>query len=418
MNQSESKTRRYAAAGVCGLVLLLFISWFVLREEPPAPTEQPPAKVVTVAPRDHSVAPLFVPEDAAAREAVTNQVAESTVTNAAVIYGQAFALFNALSKEEKGLIVDWRTNVDAATEAELCDKLQPITDLMHQAAAVSNCDWGVEQPIVPETKLPYLSPCRNLARAGVWSAAHCRKDDPTAAIDDLVAASQVGRNVLSPPVLIGHLVNMAIQSTVMDSVAEHASVLLRSGDTRLADLFQGLLLGDNYNEGLRNAFEQEAEVHAREADRLAALPPEEAMHELTQIVDGFNPPIQLPEAAQALADFRQAAELQGQYAQAVGLPDAEYRAWQSSVEEAGKTNPFIDSLVTGFGRTVDKTQAMTVKTAMAEAGLAVLQDGPGALQTNPDPSTGQPFTYTQTADGFELQSSFQLSGKPVKLLFK
>ena len=55
---------------------------------------------------------------------------------------------------------------------------------------------------------------------------------------------------------------------------------------------------------------------------------------------------------------------------------------------------------------------------MATAGLAVLQDGPAALQTNPDPSTGQPFAYTQTADGFELQSSFQLSGKPVKLLFK
>ena len=417
MNQSESRTTRYAAAGVGALVLLLVIGWFVVREEPPPPTEQPPARVVNAAPRERSVAPLFTaPDEEAARETPTNQVAESATanTNAAVIYGQAFALFNALSKEEKGLITDWRTNVDAATEAELCEKLQPICDLMHQAATVSNCDWGVEQPIMPETRLPYLSPSRNLARAGVWSATHCRKSDPSAAIDDLVATSQLGQKVTSPAILIGHLVHMAIQGTVIDSVAEHASVLLRTGDTRLADLFNN----DNFDEGLRGAFVAEADMLKRQIDRLAALPPEDAMRELTQIADDSNPKIQSTDMAQAFADLRQAAELQQQYAQALDLPEAEYRQWQSRVDEIGKSNPFVESFVTGLGKAVDRTQAMTVRSAMATAGLAVLQDGPAALQTNPDPTTGQPFAYTQTADGFELQSSFQFQEKPVKLTFK
>ena len=417
MNQSEDRTTRYAVAGVCGLVLLLVIGWFALREEPTAPMAQPPARVVAVAPRDHSVAPLFTPEEEAPHEAVTNQVAAPAATNAAVIYGQAFALYNALSKEEKGLIVDWRTNVDAATEAELCEKLQPITDLMHQAAVVSNCDWGVEQPIMPSTRLPYLGPSRNLARAAVWNVAHCRKDDPSAAIDDLVATSQLGQNVTSPAILIGHLVHMAIQGTVIDYVTEHASGLLSAGDTRLTDLLSDGNYG-NYNEGLRGAFEQEADIHARECDWVAAMPPEEAMHELTQFLDNSSHQIQPSEMAQTIAYLRQVAELQGQYAQALGLPEAEYRAWLANLDEAAKSNPFVEPLVTMLGGAVNRTQAMTVRTAMAEAGLAVLQDGPGALQTNPDPLTGKSFTYTQTADGFELQSTFQLSGKPVKLLFK
>jgi hypothetical protein len=55
---------------------------------------------------------------------------------------------------------------------------------------------------------------------------------------------------------------------------------------------------------------------------------------------------------------------------------------------------------------------------MAAAGLAVMQDGPDALASYPDPATGQPFTYTQTDDGFVLESGFQLKGKTAQLSFK
>jgi hypothetical protein len=55
---------------------------------------------------------------------------------------------------------------------------------------------------------------------------------------------------------------------------------------------------------------------------------------------------------------------------------------------------------------------------MAVAGLAVMQDGTDALPSHPDPTTGQPFTYKQTSDGFELESSFQVAEKSLKLSFK
>lgn len=415
MNQSHSRTIWYAMAGFCGLALLLVIGWLALRESPPS-SSQEPVKVTTAAPRVHAVAPPFTPDDDAPHETVTNQVVEAATTNAAAIYRGAFAMYDALSKEQKDLIGNWRTNVDASVAAELCGKIQPICDLMHQAAAVTNCDWGVEQPITEGTLFPYFTPCRNLARAAVWSVAHCRTNDPSAAVDDLVATSRLGQLASLPATLIGHLVDLAIQGLVIDSVTAHASILVSAGDTRLVEQ----LNDRNYDEGLRRTFEQEADRAAGEVDRLAALPPEEMKHQLEEIESLATDPsrFQSLEPAQVMADLRQVAELRGQYAKALELPEAEYRAWQASLDEAGKTNPFVEIYVTSLQQAVTKTQAMAVMSAMAVAGLAVVQGGPDALPSHPDPATGQPFTYTQTVDGFALESSFPFLGKPMKLSFK
>ena len=412
MDQSQSRTIRYAVAGFCILALLMLFGWLILRKSPPS-SEPPLVRVVNVSPRARSVDPLFTPADEAPRETLTSQVAgsETTDTNAATIYRQAFAMYDALSNEEQNLIVRWRTNVDSSVEAELCKKIQPICDLLHQAAAVTNCDWGLEQSntfAVPA----HLSPCRNLARAAIWSVAHCRTGTPSAAVDDLVAASRLGQKVSSSTVN-GHLLDLAIQGMVIDSVTEHASTLVGAGDTRLVELLKYA----NYDDGLRHAFEQEADMVTREADRLAAMPPEEAMRELIQLADSHSLEFQSMGLAQAIADIRQVADVVRQYAQALELPEAEYHAWLASLDEAGKTNPLVDRVIS-LQMVVIMTQAMTVRSAMAAAGLAVMQSGPDALQSHPDPSTGQPFAYTKTADGFELQSSFQFQEKPVKLSFR
>src|ERR1035437_6810869 len=110
MNQSQSKTTRYAVAGLCGLALLLVIGWLALREPSPPSPDLPPIKAVTASPR----APIFTSNNDAAQETPTKPVAESAPipTNAATIYRQAFAIFDALSNDQKDLIGNWRTNVD------------------------------------------------------------------------------------------------------------------------------------------------------------------------------------------------------------------------------------------------------------------------------------------------------------------
>jgi hypothetical protein len=397
MNQSQSRTIRYAVAGLCSLALLLVIGWLVLHE-PRAASDQQPVKAATASPRTCRVAPLV--------ESATTNV------NAAAIYRQAFAIYDALTKEQKDLIANWRTNVDASVAAELCEKIQPICDRMHQAAAETNCDWGLEQPITFHMLLPHLGPCQNIARAAIWSVAHCRTDSPSAAVDDLVAASRLGQNV-SSPALIGHMVDLAIQDMVIDSVTDHASVLVGASDTPLVELLNDA----DYNEKLRRAIGQEADMVTREADRLAAMRPEEVMRELVAL-DGSSSALRSMGTVQAIADIRQAAELQRQYAQALGLPEADYRKWLTSLDVVRKTNLFVDLLVTPLEKARDRTQAMMVESAMAVAGLAVMQGGPGTLQSHPDPTTSQPFAWTQIADGFELESGFQVLEKPLKLTFK
>jgi hypothetical protein len=408
---------RYAVAGGCVVVVLVLLGWFSLRE-PPSPAGDHSVKAATAQPRVRHVAPRFATEDDADRETLTNQIAESTTTNAAVLYREAFALYDALSKEQKDLVSNWRTNADASVEAELCEKIQPICELMHQATAATNCDWGIEQPITFETRLPHLSPCRNIARTAIWSAAHCRTGKPVGAVDDLLAASRLGQKVSQGPVLISYLVDLAIQGLVMDSVAAHAGILVGAGDTRLAQLFTDT----NYDEGLRRAFEQEADVISREAELLARMSPEEAMRKLKFITSWTenSSELQSIESGQAIADIRQVAELQREYADALELPEAEYRKWLDGLQAAEKTNAFVKVFVSDLGLSVDKTQLATISAAMVVAGLAVMQEGPGALQSHLDPATGQPFIYTQTTDGFELQSNstYQILGKPVKLRFK
>jgi hypothetical protein len=259
--------------------------------------------------------------------------------------------------------------------------------------------------------LPHLNPCRSLARAAVWSVAHCRTNDPSAAIDDLVATSRLGQN--ASPVLIGHLVDLLIQGMVIDSVTEHASTLANTGDGRLTELFNAA----NYNEGLGHAIEQEADMIARETDRLATLPPEEIMRKL-KTIENDPSRFESMEPTQAIAEVRQAVELQRQYAKALELTETDYREWQTGLEAVRKTNPFAQYLLSPIEGVINQTQAMTVKSAMAAAGLAVMKDGPNVLQSHPDPTTSQPFAYKKTADGFELESSFQVEEKSLKLSFK
>jgi hypothetical protein len=410
MNQSQSRMFRYAVAEVCVLALLIFVCRVALRE-PPVDKSEHPATVATAPPRVREATPLFPPADDSSAEAKVNRLNESATTNAAAIYRQAFALYDALSNEQKEVVSNWRTNVDASVEAELCEKIQPICELMHQASVLTNCDWGLKRPITFVTPLPHLSQCRNIARAAVWNATHCRTDEPTRAVDDLVATSRLGQ-IMSPGI-IGHLVDLAIQNNVIEAVAEHASILANASDPRLEQLFT-----DAYcEEGLYRGIEQEGDMISALADEWAAMPPEEFAREMKSLKND-DPKWQSLDPAQVLAAWRQVADLEREHASVLGATDAEYREWLARLQAVRETNPFVESFLPNFDPVTDRTQVVIVRSAMVAAGLAVMQSGTGALQSHPDPVTGQQFTYTHTANGFELQSGYQFNCQPLKLSFK
>ena len=409
MNQSD-RTIPYAIAGIGVLALLVVLSWLALRA---TPTEQP-AKAVSASSRErHHVTPLYPPVDEPRSEEAASPDLETVETNAARIYRQAFALYEALSEEQKGIVRNWRTNVDASVEAELCEKIQPICNLMYLAAVLTNCDWGIEQPVTFKTPLRYLSQSRSIARAAVWSATHCRASDPAGAVDDVVATSHLGQNLSAG--LIGHLVNLAIQGLVIDAVTGQASTLAKAREARLDQLFTDA----RSEEGLYRAIKQEAGKLSASANQLAATPRAELMRELKELAHE-NSGLESIDPDQAIGQIGQAADLAKQHAQMLGASDAEYREWLASVQAARKTNPLAELFLSPLDQVTELTRAFMVRSAMAAAGLAVICDGTGALQSHVDPATGQPFVYTETADGFDLQSnsSCQINGKPLKLSFK
>jgi hypothetical protein len=96
-------------------------------------------------------------------------------------------------------------------------------ELVRQAGhATVPCVWGTDLYLSPNVAMPHLGRARAVARAAqvrvAWDLQHGRQDD---ARDDLLAAFVLGRNIASHPILIGALVQNAIESINYDTVAEH-----------------------------------------------------------------------------------------------------------------------------------------------------------------------------------------------------
>jgi hypothetical protein len=222
----------YALAGIAILLIFAFLGRYALRETPPEPAA---AKTEPARPEPQRRARSVFPSAELPAETLVSQPQDSAMTNAATLYRQAFALYDALSKDEKGLLGDWRTNVDASAEAELCEKIRPICDLMHEAGTVKNCDWGIE-PLTFDTIFYHLASARTLARAAIWTAAHCRSSNVTEATQDAVSVLRFGQHV-SDAGILGRLVDGTIQDIALSYVAANLDSFRGADSQRLTAAF-------------------------------------------------------------------------------------------------------------------------------------------------------------------------------------
>ena len=345
-------------------------------------------------------------------EPVSTSTDNVAPTNAAVFYRQAFALYDALSDEQKAFIDDPKTNIDAVAEAALCEKIRPICDLMHQATALTNCDWELP-PHSIDMKVPHLRQARNLARAANWSANRCHAGDSAVAVDELADASRLGHN-LSSELVIGSLVDVAIQGLLLETVREHASSWRLAGDAEI-------LADPGYDAKLAANILEEADWISDDADRLATRPADEAISNLNLFALALGmgdktADLQKMGAAQGIAYLRQYGDAVKEYGDALQLSESDYQTWLASI---GKTNDFLTLAISQVAPVVERMQRATITAEMTQAGLAIIRDGPDALQSYLDPATGKPFVYTQTDDGFELESGYQTTNQPaLRLKFK
>jgi hypothetical protein len=95
--------------------------------------------------------------------------------------------------------------------------------LVRQAAhATAPCDWGIDLNGGLDTMLPHLGrakvTCRTAQLRAVWALQHGRQEE---ARDELLAAFVLGRRAASDPLLIGALVQCAIEALDYDTVAQY-----------------------------------------------------------------------------------------------------------------------------------------------------------------------------------------------------
>ena len=341
-----------------------------------------------------------VPPPIEAAPAIPNPTG-SVETNAADFYRKAFALYDALPTEEKKKIAGHSiVEFDADREAQLCEKVAPILDLMHEAASRTNCDWG----LAPMTKenimsfMPYNSWCLALSRTLVWRATHCRADNPSRTTDALLEDLQLAHRVPTPGVM-GFMINTAIQGQVTGFIANNASRFVAPESDRLIQALNDPV----YEEDFFRAFEQEAEYSSRAAE--------------TGISELRNAPIPMDKSRVA-AMLRQIPEMEREYAGVLTQTEAQYQLWIGRMQAAQATNPMLKQLWPTIENMVSLGRAAVVQRAMVSAGLSVQQSGPEALSIYPDPATGQPFQYHPSADGFQLQSAYERKGKPIALVFR
>jgi hypothetical protein len=312
MDSSQNRAVRYAAIGVSVLVLLIVLTWLALRETP-KPELEPASSALVSQPIRHA-APSLPAEDVA-QKVPAAPTGDATTTNAAVLYRQAFALYDALSTDIKNIVNRPSTNVDSLVAEMVCEKIRSIFDVMHQGAALANCDWEIDSPQANSDKLkPLFESTHAITWIAVWSADHCHPNGPVQIREDLLAVLRLGHRL--PPYSISQFVDMAIQRLVIDSVASHANVLASDGSSQLIEAFHSF----QDDKSLRTALRQVADLTTSAADKLAAMPPEEA----ERLLERYIPTNTTMTVEQAVAVLREAAGWQRQYADAQNSPVAAY----------------------------------------------------------------------------------------------
>ena len=397
--------------GVVIAALIFLGLWLWPKTELPIEVK-PEHRVATTAPVHQYVRHQILPARPAVQPAEPATL-PTTVTNAAAVYRDAFELFNALSKEDQGILSDWRTNVDDAVTEKLCQKIRPICDLMHTAAAVSNCDWGLDKPLTFESKLPHLGPARAIGRAAVWSAAHCRATDPAGATDDLVADLQLGRQLSHGSAIIGLLVDQAMQNMALEYVAANSDQYRGAPGERVLAVLDDPLDRTAWSQTM----EQEVGAVENLIGKLNALPPDQAAQRLSKLFGGEPAASNIQWNPAVMSQLQQVVDFEQNWAQVLASStEAEYQAVMRQYDELVASNPLAAALMPS-DKLMDKAQRAAVNQALVLAGLAVAKDGPSVLATYPDPATGQPFIYRPVPGGFELQSNYIFNNQPVKVVF-
>ncbi|HEX4084350.1 MAG TPA: hypothetical protein VHY22_05530 [Chthoniobacteraceae bacterium] len=343
--------------------------------------------------------------DAARRAAIAAQGAlKHKGINAADLYRNAAALYAQLTDKEKALLRRPRKELSADEAAALYAKLQPIMDLLRAARAANYFDWGAG-PMTPASDIgARFQMERNLSTMALWESDYRFQDDPAGAVSDLAALEAMGRDGVDS--MLGLMVMDSNHGSIVNLLAQNAGSLGSAAGADLSELLSAASVQQSFQGGL-NAEAAMAQAMMDDYNNPATRGQSFVQSLVKQ--NGVTPP--------ANAEVQWVTQTEQALANSLQEPNAQFQQWWSQQLSQASTMPFANQILPSLDGVRTKTQASLVQNAMLQAGIALVQNDQAAFQTILDPTTGQPFIYVQTTNGFQLGSTMQVGGKPVTMTF-
>jgi hypothetical protein len=395
---AREKRLLWIAAGVGLAVLALILSIFA---GPRGVSQSSPAEASGAAASASPALPALSAADAARRAAIAQlgPIKHREGTNAADMYHQANELYKQLSADDKKALRDLKKDLDPKRVADLTAKIQPIMQLLRDAVNANYADWG-----------PYdFSPAQNqkhaeangmtLALSGVarWDATYHLDSDPALAVSDLLAAGAMASNHSLDPT--GYTISCSVHEDDLAVLEQDAGAFsslspqetaLISDDTWISQDFK--TMADSGASSFQNLLNQYLDPATHDQAATVTSQP---------FLSGTLPGA-APNAQGLEAELQWAVQALQQYGASVQQPDAAFQQWFAQMKAESASMP-IGNLFYG---NYDYFQ-MNRTYAMLAAGIALQQGNQAQFQSIADPATGQPFTVTQTAGGFQLGSPFK-----------
>src|SRR6516165_4491504 len=166
--------------------------------------------------------------------------------NAALKYWQAFATLPKFTDAEQTRLMSEHLTMPLDARArEVVSKAEYALRMMHHGAMLPRCDWGIDwEADGIEVLLPQMGAARVLSSLACLRARIRFEEGRRAeALDDLVAAIRMGRQVSRDGSLIGVLVGYSIDARMGEAIAlvlpELDPETIRDLKTRLAALPEG-----------------------------------------------------------------------------------------------------------------------------------------------------------------------------------
>ncbi len=340
--------------------------------------------------------------------------------DAAPHYRKSFALLVKFSDGDKKLLDEYRTAPLDERVTDLLKHGEPILESLHRGAALKNCKWGYDY-----AKDGFDRVGREMVSARQMASLAClrarqsfERGQGKAAVDDLCAVVVLGRHFGTDAIYIAKLVQWAIEGTAIDSCATHL-LALDAGSlkalSRLDTLPPSRLLSESVlkeKEWLLKWVRPQAEKLETEdaVRRFIGSYIDTEVERIMKATGGTR------EGLLRLIDSQ--GRLYDELAKAVALPrdqvDPALAAFRMTHET---THVYATDMLSTLENMRYAEARVTVRWAMLRVAIASARGEKDALKTVKDPSSGEPFEYSELKEGgFELKSKFQPAKRPPIIL--